>query len=90
LEFPKIDCLETKAFKKMNKLKLLRLAGVKLKGDLKYLSRDLRWLYWHGFPEPYAPEEFQQRSLVVVELKYSKLKQIWNKGQVHILFNIRL
>jgi hypothetical protein len=88
LEFPKKDCLETKAFKKMNKLRLLRLAGVKLKGDFKYLSRDLRWLYWHGFPETYAPIEFQQESLVAIELKHSKLTQIWNKCQVQIGFNI--
>ncbi|WJX49200.1 hypothetical protein P8452_35665 [Trifolium repens] len=35
LEFPKKDCLETKAFKKMNKLRLLRLAGVKLEVSSK-------------------------------------------------------
>jgi hypothetical protein len=82
LEFPKKDCLETKAFMKMNKLRLLRLAGVKLEGDFKYLSGDLRWLYWHGFPLTYIPAEFQQGSLVAIELKYSKLKKIWNKSQV--------
>ncbi|CAJ2655772.1 unnamed protein product [Trifolium pratense] len=81
LEFPRKDCLETKAFKKMNKLRLLRLAGVKLEGDFKYLSGDLRWLYWHGFPLTYIPAEFQQGSLVAIELKYSMLKQIWNKSQ---------
>jgi hypothetical protein len=88
LEFPKKDCLETKAFENMNKLRLLRLAGVKLKGDFQYLSGDLRWLYWHGFPETYAPAEFQQESLVAIELKYSKLKQIWNQSQVQTVFNI--
>ncbi|KAK2379129.1 disease resistance protein RPV1 [Trifolium repens] len=82
LEFPKKDCLETKAFENMNKLRLLRLAAVKLKGDFQYLSGDLRWLYWHGFPETYTPAEFRQESLVAIELKYSKLKQIWNKSQM--------
>ncbi|XP_045827454.1 disease resistance protein Roq1-like isoform X1 [Trifolium pratense] len=82
LEFPRKDCLETKAFKKMNKLRLLRLAGVKLEGDFKYLSGDLRWLYWHGFPETYTPAEFQQGSLVAIELKYSKLNKIWNTSQM--------
>ena len=90
LEFPGKDCLDTKAFKKMNKLRLLCLAGVKLKGDFKYLSRDLRWLYWHGFPKTYAPAEFQQESLVAVELKYSKLKQLWNKSQVKLLIYFSL
>jgi hypothetical protein len=88
LEFPKKDCLETKAFENMNKLRLLRLAAVKLKGDFQYLSGDLRWLYWHGFPETYTPAEFRQESLVAIELKYSKLKQIWNKSQVQTLFSI--
>jgi len=69
----------------MNKLRLLRLAGVKLNGDFKYLSRDLKWLYWHGFAETCIPTEFLQGSLVAVELKYSKLKQLWNKSQVQKL-----
>nr|WIL59993.1 nodulation protein [Melilotus officinalis] len=81
LEFPQKDevCLKTKAFKKMSKLRLLQLAGVQLNGDFKYLSGDLRWLYLHGlkFPSAYTPAEFQQGSLVAIELKYSNLKQIW-------------
>ncbi|XP_012572962.1 disease resistance protein RPP2A isoform X3 [Cicer arietinum] len=92
LEFPKkiTVCLNTKAFKKMNKLRLLQLAGVQLNGDFKYLSRDLRWLYWNGFPSTYAPAEFQQRSLVAFELKYSNLKQIWKKSQVQMLENLKI
>ncbi|XP_058729205.1 uncharacterized protein LOC131601405 isoform X1 [Vicia villosa] len=84
LEFPRKNavCLSTKAFKKMNKLRLLQLAGVQLDGDFKYLSGDLRWLHWRGFPSTYTPVEFQQGSLVSIELKYSHLKQIWKKSQV--------
>jgi len=66
----------------MNKLRLLQLAGVQLNGDFKHLSRELRWLYWHGFPSTYTPAEFQQGNLVAIELKYSNLKQIWKKSQV--------
>ncbi|GAU29721.1 hypothetical protein TSUD_264570 [Trifolium subterraneum] len=82
LEFPRynIVCLNTKAFKKMNKLRLLRLARVQLNGDFKYLSRELRWLHWHGYPSTYAPAEFQQGTLVAITLKYSNLKQIWKKS----------
>ncbi|CAI8600900.1 unnamed protein product [Vicia faba] len=84
LEFPGKNtvCLNTNAFKKMNKLRLLQLAGVQLNGHFKNLSGDLRWLYWHGFPSTYTPAGFQQGSLVVVELKYSNLKQIWKKSQM--------
>jgi len=70
----------------MNKLRLLQLSGVQLNGDFKYLSGELRWLYWHGFPSTYTPAEFQQGSLVSIELKYSNLKQIWKKSQVQIVF----
>ncbi|XP_045827449.1 uncharacterized protein LOC123919545 isoform X2 [Trifolium pratense] len=90
LEFPRENtvCLNTKAFKKMNKLRLLQLSGVQLHGDFKYLSKDLRWLYWHGFPSTYTPTEFQQGSLVSIELKYSNLKQLWKKSQ--ILENLKI
>jgi hypothetical protein len=86
LELPRNNtvCLNTKAFKKMNKLRLLRLAGVQLNGDFKYLSGELRWLHWHGFPSTYAPAEFLQGILVAITLKYSNLKQIWKKSQVRI------
>lgn len=75
--------LKTKAFKKMNRLRLLQLSGVRLEGDFKYLTRDLRWLCWHGFPSTHAPTEFQQESLVAIDLQYSNLKQIWKNSQVN-------
>ncbi|KEH16185.1 TIR-NBS-LRR RCT1-like resistance protein, putative [Medicago truncatula] len=90
LVFPRKNkvCLNTKAFKKMNKLRLLQLSGVQLNGDFKYLSGELRWLYWHGFPSTYTPAEFQQGSLIVIQLKYSNLKQIWKKSQ--LLENLKI
>jgi len=77
-------CLKTKAFEKMDKLKLLQLAGVQLSGDYKYISKDLRWLCWHGFPLKYTPAEFHQERLVAVDLKYSNLKRVWKKSQVQV------
>jgi hypothetical protein len=74
--------LETKAFEKMDKLRLLQLSGVQLDGDYKYLSRHLRWLSWHGFPLKFIPKDFHQENLVSVELKYSTLEQVWMKSQV--------
>ncbi|KAK7286888.1 hypothetical protein RJT34_22218 [Clitoria ternatea] len=84
LKLPKRNtiCLKTKTFKKMNSLKLLQLSGVQLDGDFKYLSRDLRWLYWNDCPLTCIPTEFHQGSLVVIELKYSRLKQTWQKPQM--------
>lgn len=74
--------LETKEFEKMKKLRLLQLVGVQLDGDYKYLSRELKWLCWHGFPLKYTPADFNQGSLVVVDLKYSNMERVWKKSQV--------
>ncbi|XP_057458662.1 disease resistance protein RUN1-like [Lotus japonicus] len=74
--------LDAKAFEKMDKLRLLQLAGTQLDGDYKYLSRDLRWLCWHRFPLKYTPADFHQQSLVAIDFKYSNLVQVWKKSQM--------
>ncbi|KAL2659004.1 hypothetical protein AAZX31_03G069700 [Glycine max] len=75
-------CLSTTAFKKMKKLRLLQLAGVQLAGDFKNLSRDLRWLCWHGFPLKCIPTDFYQGSLVSIELENSNVKLLWKETQL--------
>jgi hypothetical protein len=74
--------LETKAFEKMDKLRFLQLSGVQLVGDYKYLSKELKWLSWHGFPLKFIPADFYQDNLVAVELKYSNLERVWKESQV--------
>ncbi|KAI9085167.1 hypothetical protein K1719_032878 [Acacia pycnantha] len=71
----------TKAFKKMNTLRLLRLVNVELDGDYKYISRDLKWLCWHKFPLKYVPANLFQNNLVAIELKYNSLR-LWREPQV--------
>ncbi|KAK7349963.1 hypothetical protein VNO77_07905 [Canavalia gladiata] len=71
----------TKAFKQMKKLRLLQLAGVQLDGDFKYLSRNLRWLCWLGFPLTYIPSNFYQGSLVSIELENSNVQHVWKEAQ---------
>lgn len=67
----------------MKRLRLLRLNHVSLTGDYKYLSKKkLRWLCWHGFPLVVIPREFDLRSLVVIDLRYSKLTDFWDNPQV--------
>ncbi|KAI9104348.1 hypothetical protein K1719_022920 [Acacia pycnantha] len=73
---------ETEAFKMMKRLRLLHLEDVQLKGDYKYISRDLRWLCWHGFPLTYIPNNFYQEKLVAIDLKYSCLKQVWKEPRL--------
>ncbi|XP_061371586.1 TMV resistance protein N-like [Gastrolobium bilobum] len=85
LKLPRMETttgLKTKAFEKMKRLRLLQLAGIQLDGDYKYLSQDLRWLCWDGFPSIYTPEDFHQGSLVAIELKYSNMQQVWMKSKM--------
>ncbi|KAI9073637.1 hypothetical protein K1719_044402 [Acacia pycnantha] len=74
--------IETEAFKMMKRLRLLHLEDVQLKGDYKYISRDLRWLCWHGFPLTYIPSNFYHEELVAIDLKYSCLRQVWKETQL--------
>ncbi|CAK8574855.1 unnamed protein product [Lathyrus sativus] len=75
------QCFSTKAFKNMKKLRLLQLSGAQLEGDFKYLSRNLRWLYWKGFPLTYIPSNFYQRNLISLELENSNVKLVWKEMQ---------
>ncbi|RYR26750.1 hypothetical protein Ahy_B02g061057 [Arachis hypogaea] len=74
--------LSTKAFEEMNKLRLLQLEKVQLDGDFKYISRDLRWMSWHGFPLSHIPKNCCQKGLVAIELEYGNLKIAWKQAQL--------
>ncbi|QHO54041.1 hypothetical protein HN51_022723 [Arachis hypogaea] len=74
-------CLETKAFNKMKRLRLLQLASVQLDGDFEHMSKNIRWICWHGFPYKYIPSKFYQASLVAMELESSSLRFMWKKTQ---------
>jgi len=74
----------TKAFENMKKLRLLQLSGAQLDGDFKYLSRNLRWLHWNGFPLTCIPSNFFQRNIVSIELENSNVKLVWKEMQVLI------
>ncbi|XP_057745644.1 disease resistance protein RUN1-like [Arachis stenosperma] len=67
-------CLETKAFMKMERLRLLQLANVKLEGNFEDLPKDLKWLYWHGFPFDYLPSNFYLASSIAIEFEFSSLR----------------
>jgi hypothetical protein len=80
-------CFNTKAFKKMKRLRLLQLAGVQLDGDFEYLSRNLRWLSWNEFPLTCIPTSFYLGNLVSIELENSNIKLLWKENQVIILIS---
>ncbi|XP_054782165.1 disease resistance protein RUN1-like [Prosopis cineraria] len=85
LKFPRTykECLiDSEAFKAMNKLRLLQLDYVNLKGDYKHLSKKLRWLCWRGFPLKYIPNNFHQKNLVAIDFKCSRLVRVWKEPQL--------
>ncbi|XP_058755518.1 disease resistance protein RPV1-like [Vicia villosa] len=84
------ECFSTKAFEKMTRLRLLQLDGVKLNDDFEYLSKNLRWLSWNGFPLTSIPTSFYLRNLVSIELENSKIKYLWNDKQTQSLEKLKI
>ena len=74
--------IETDAFAKMQRLKLLQLDYVKLNGDFKDFPKGLIWLRWHGFPLQSLPTDFDIKRLVVLDMRNSSLKHFWKDTKV--------
>ncbi|CAN6542667.1 unnamed protein product [Malus baccata var. baccata] len=71
----------TEALKQMQRLRLLKLKGVKFTGNCQHLSRKLRWLCWPEFPLKVIPEDFIQSYLVDIDLSHSGI-QSWKDSDV--------
>ncbi|XP_010243120.1 PREDICTED: TMV resistance protein N-like [Nelumbo nucifera] len=70
---------KTAAFANMQRLRLLQLNYVDLKGSFEHLSKELRWLCWHGFPLKCIPSSLNLENLAVLDMQHSSLKQVWKK-----------
>ena len=77
-------CFNANAFFEMRRLRLLQLDHVQLTGEYGCISKNLRWVSWHGFPRKYIPDNFYQRNIVVFEFKHSNLSLLWKAPQVHV------
>ncbi|CAL5443486.1 unnamed protein product [Camellia sinensis] len=75
--------LRPEAFAKMSNLRILKICCMHLSKDLKYLSNNLRYLDWLGYPMKYMPSTFQPEHLVELHLTYSRIEQLW-KGTMHL------
>ncbi|KAL6289855.1 hypothetical protein ACE6H2_007365 [Prunus campanulata] len=69
--------LETNAFARMHELKLLHLSHVQLDGSYAEFCTRLRWLCWNKFPLDSIPTDFPLGSLIVLEMQYSSLRQVF-------------
>ncbi|KAK0591445.1 hypothetical protein LWI29_001969 [Acer saccharum] len=72
-----IPHLDGKSFSSMSKLRLLKISNVDHSEDLTYLSNDLRFLEWDGYPSNSLPSTFQARKLFELNLCHSKIKYLW-------------
>ncbi|RDX67768.1 TMV resistance protein N, partial [Mucuna pruriens] len=80
--FTSRDFFETCAFDEMKRLRLLKLDHVQLSGDYGYLSKQLRWICWQGFPSKYIPSNFNMQNVIAIDLKHSNLRILWKEPQV--------
>ncbi|XP_023763358.1 disease resistance protein RUN1 [Lactuca sativa] len=92
LKFPSSGCkkieLRTNALRKMDKLNLLQLNHVKLKGSYKNFPEGLRGLCMHGFQLKYVPSDLPMENLVALDMSYSNLTQLWKKPKILVSLKI--
>ena len=54
-----------------------------LSGDLKFLSKNLCYLCWHGYPLKSLPSNFHPGNLVELDMRFSRLEQLWEGNKVY-------
>ncbi|KAK3231787.1 hypothetical protein Dsin_003668 [Dipteronia sinensis] len=69
--------LNGKSFSSMSNLMLLKLSNVDISEDQIYLSNNLRFLKWHGFPLKTLPSNFQAQNLFKLNLYGSQINYLW-------------
>ncbi|KAA0049884.1 hypothetical protein IC582_011079 [Cucumis melo] len=80
------------AFGKMRNLRLLKLNYVNLIGTNfeQIISKELRWICWHGFPLKSIPSSFYQGNLVAIDMRHSSLIHPWTWRDSQILENLKV
>uniref|UniRef100_A0A6N2LVF1 TIR domain-containing protein n=1 Tax=Salix viminalis TaxID=40686 RepID=A0A6N2LVF1_SALVM len=76
------NLLSTGSFTKMRCLKLLQINGVHLSGPFKLLSEDLIWICWLKCPLKSFPSDLMLDKLVVLEMQYSNIKELWKEKKI--------
>lgn len=82
--------VSSRAFVRMNNLRLLKIYNSRVRNNcklhlprgLEFLSDELRYIHWDGYPLSSMPSNFQVENLVELNLAYSKVKQLWTGVQV--------
>ncbi|GKF32889.1 NB-ARC domains-containing protein, partial [Tanacetum coccineum] len=66
----------------------LKSYNVKFSGSLYFLSNELRLFCWHGCPFKYLPSNFYPENIVVIDLSYSNIKQLWTTPKCFIRLKV--
>ncbi|KAG5223844.1 TMV resistance protein [Salix suchowensis] len=74
--------LSTGSFTTMRFLKLLQINGVDLSGPFKLISEELIWICWLECPMKSFPCDFKLDNLVVLEMQYSNIKELWKEKKI--------
>ncbi|KAL5778622.1 hypothetical protein ACOSQ2_009359 [Xanthoceras sorbifolium] len=69
--------ITSKAFSTLTNLRLLKISNVYISDDLEYLSNELRYLKWHGYPLKSLPSSFQPKHLFKLSMCNSNVVYIW-------------
>ncbi|XP_016169825.1 TMV resistance protein N isoform X2 [Arachis ipaensis] len=85
-EMPGCSQLRIRGLSKLRDLKLLILYHKNFLGSLDFLSPNLQYLAWHGYPFPSLPSFQPYSRLVELSLPYSNVKRLWegNKNIPHL------
>ncbi|CAK9313944.1 unnamed protein product [Citrullus colocynthis] len=73
--------LNAKSFSAMTKLRVLKVNNVYLSEELEYLSDQLRFLNWHGYPSKSLPSNFNPKNLLELELPSSSIHHLWTASK---------
>ncbi|XP_038704788.1 uncharacterized protein LOC120000742 [Tripterygium wilfordii] len=79
---PSVAHCSAEAFAKMTKLRLLLVSSVCVTGSYSQISKELRWLYWSKFSLKSIPADFHMDNLIVLDMQYSSLRQVWKDNKV--------
>ena len=74
--------VDTKAFAKMHRLRVLKLNYARLKGNFQCPSKRLRYLEWYGFPMESIPADLYMENLIALYMPHSSLKELWTGPKV--------
>ncbi|KAL5845682.1 hypothetical protein ACOSQ3_009206 [Xanthoceras sorbifolium] len=82
--------ITSKAFSTLTNLRLLKISNVHISDDLEYLSNELRYLKWHGYPLKSLPSSFQPKHLFKLSMCNSNVVYIWEgiKNLVRFFSNL--